>query len=120
MFAAEWRGVETDWCSVCGGVWLDRGEYEILSGGVPPVIQARPSSATAARDRRLCPICDRSLDAVIWEAISLEVDRCPEGHGFYFDRGELSVALAQGIAARDPLWAGHFQKFSHLKEDPSK
>lgn len=111
MFAAEWRGVETDWCASCGGVWLDSGEYELLSGHSPEFARETEAVSIPPRAGRRCPICDETLRRALWKALSLTLDRCRGGHGLYFDLGELAAALAKSPAGKDSLLAEHFKKF---------
>ena len=59
MVAYEWEGIEIDGCSLCGGVWLDAGEVEVIAelAGVDPgavsealaKLRVRPMPSDAAR-----------------------------------------------------------------------
>jgi len=70
------EGVEIDYCSKCGGVWLDEGEMEQLSGLDP------------ARGRILtCTACSGNMGTKIINDV--EVDFCPSCGTVWLDRGEL-------------------------------
>ena len=61
MIVLEYRMVELDYCAACHGVWLDRGELELLLDGmgeIPPAAAGEP--VTGEKPRR-CPICLRRM-----------------------------------------------------------
>ncbi len=47
---------------------------------------------------RTCPSCSATLDAVVHEGV--ELDRCPDGHGLWLDRGELREVVMSEVADR--------------------
>lgn len=103
MVAAEQDEVEVDWCPGCEGVWLDAGELELLFGTAERVAQwlsaDLPAAASAEKPRR-CPICGTKMAKVVARgAAQIVCDRCPRGHGLWFDRGELAVMLEHGHPA---------------------
>lgn len=94
MVAYEWEGVEIDSCAVCGGVWLDAGEVEVIAelAGVDrgPVSDALSRANGPAHATRRCPRCREKLRTMtVGGAQHVEVDSCPEHHGLWFDRGEV-------------------------------
>ena len=95
MLILEFRGVEIDFCARCRGVWLDEGELAQL---------ARNGSGSwdipqgTARGRRRCPRCNRRMRLAVYPRTEVEVDVCPEGHGIWFDGGELEQVLRSGGA----------------------
>jgi Zn-finger nucleic acid-binding protein len=82
--------VEVDFCLNCGGVWLDGGELELLLGDEERVRQFvhEFGEGAGSTSPRKCPIC-RSRMTPATVAGSTEIDRCPNGDGMWFDRGEL-------------------------------
>lgn len=102
----EVESIEVDHCLACGGVWLDGGELELLLEGASnqrelmaslgPVVDKGEKGE--AREKRLrCPICSKKLDKVRYgEKGDLVLDKCPRGDGIWFDRDELSRAIAMG------------------------
>jgi Zn-finger nucleic acid-binding protein len=97
MITAELESVEIDFCSGCGGIWLDAGELESLLANDPSAHQAVASLTpiqNCPETRRKCPICRKDMDKVnagSGSNVTL-LDRCP-GHGLWFDRGELKQVL---------------------------
>jgi Zn-finger nucleic acid-binding protein len=99
MIACELEGVEIDQCLECRGVWLDAGELEMLTelAGVKPgpLTDALQTSRRLGRGRRRCPRCKRKMRRVsVGQKTPVELDRCPMGHGLWFDRGELEALTA--------------------------
>jgi Zn-finger nucleic acid-binding protein len=97
MITAELENVEIDFCSGCGGIWLDAGELEGLLADDAKARQAVASLVpvqNCPEQPRKCPLCRTNMDKVNAGAgpnITL-LDRCP-GHGLWFDRGELKQVL---------------------------
>jgi hypothetical protein len=97
MITAELESVEIDFCSGCGGIWLDAGELESLLADEANARQAVASLIpvqNCPEVRRKCPICRKDMDKVNIgpeDNVTL-LDRCP-GHGLWFDRGELKQVL---------------------------
>jgi Zn-finger nucleic acid-binding protein len=94
MVAYEWEGVEIDSCAVCGGVWLDAGEVEIIAelAGVDrgAVSEALVQANGPAHAKRRCPRCREKLRTMtVGGSHHVELDACPEHHGLWFDRGEV-------------------------------
>ncbi len=98
LVAFELRGVEIDHCVDCGGTWLDAGELETITelAGVPSGELSRALSDASARGRgsRRCPRGDRRLRIIaVGDENAVELDRCPAGHGLWFDQGELRAVI---------------------------
>ncbi|MBN1269485.1 MAG: zf-TFIIB domain-containing protein [Kiritimatiellae bacterium] len=103
MLILEFDDVEIDHCAACGGVWLDRGELELMAGEA-----ARPEAlaeiAKGRRSKRRCPRCNARMREGAFPGTRVDLDACPRGHGLWFDKGELETVLqtggAGGAAAR--------------------
>lgn len=98
LIIVELEGVEVDCCLSCGGRWLDAGELAWLAelaGAKPGKISQAIDAATAGRRVRLrCPRCGKRLRIIVLAADSaIELDRCPRGHGLWFDAGELEAVI---------------------------
>lgn len=97
MLVLEFEGIEVDYSATCGGVWLDAGELQLLGrvlGACDEEVlgECREGPpARRARERR-CPVCRRRLDEVPL-SMGFAIDRCPSGHGMWFDRDELDRIL---------------------------
>lgn len=105
MLAVELDGIEIDHCLDCLGTWLDHGEIEMIAHRVgadsSALSRLLDDAAKKSETDRRCPRCQRQmlevLVTVAREATSL--DRCPRGHGYWFDRGEIGqlVSLLNGV-----------------------
>lgn len=98
MLAYELDGVEIDHCLGCSGTWLDAGELEQiteLSGTSPgPLTAALDSAVAGAATKRRCPRCSKKLRTLdVGSDPTIELDRCPRGHGLWFDHGELETVV---------------------------
>jgi Zn-finger nucleic acid-binding protein len=94
MLILELHEVEIDWCTQCRGVWLDEGELELLAEptgkAASPVARALDDTSTHQPGRRPCPVCRKAMARVDLPLTPpVEIDRCPKGHGLWFDNGEL-------------------------------
>lgn len=99
LVAYEWEGVELDSCAVCGGVWLDAGEVEIIAelAGVDrgAISEALKRANGPVHAKRRCPRCLEKLrTAAVGGRTGVELESCPEHHGLWFDRGEVQAFVA--------------------------
>jgi len=81
-----------DVCAECGGLWLDAGELEQITG-------VSSSSSPGATQYRKCPHCKMAMARVVIEGISVE--RCTTCKGLFLDAGELEQ-IRNGSAKRGP------------------
>lgn len=95
MVTFEFGGVEVDRCLECGGTWLDAGELEqmIAQAGAPTgkVQETLHRAQGGKHGKRLCVRCQKKL--LLVELGPVHVDRCPRGHGLWFDKGELRTLV---------------------------
>ena len=101
MIVLEIEEVEIDYCTDCAGIWLDAGELEVLledSEQAAKVLASfRPTESEEAP--RKCPICLKKMEKVLVGETDGKrelIDRCPKGHGLWFDGGELQQILKMG------------------------
>lgn len=108
MMVVEHKQIELDYCMECSGVWLDSGELELLTA----VLNAEGANLSlselvtrpAGQGKRRCPVCHNKMNK-IWLGKRAEglmgkgpealIDRCPLGHGMWFDSGELQKVLME-------------------------
>ncbi|HPW68800.1 MAG: zf-TFIIB domain-containing protein [Deltaproteobacteria bacterium] len=94
----EFDRIEIDYCSGCGGIWLDSGELKVLldreGGDILPKV---PGCAQGKEKKRTCPICLRGMKKVLMGRNRILLDECP-GHGLWFDSGELIRILEEACA----------------------
>ena len=96
----EVEDVELDVCVQKHGLWFDAQELGQLfeKFGVPEDLQDlehRLEKLPHAGPRRYCPRCRGRMEPVRAPNApeTLILDRCPRGHGLWFDRGELEALL---------------------------
>jgi len=99
LFIVRFKTVEVDFCYQCRGLWLDAGELESLmdqtgATAADPLLASLANAPAEQRTRCLCPRCDQRLEEFRVGA-ELLLDRCPRGHGLWFDTQELRRLLAQ-------------------------
>jgi Zn-finger nucleic acid-binding protein len=101
MVVVGYEDVELDYCTECHGVWFDAGELEqlfetmhlepgVLRGDTPLNL---PEAKTAEQPRR-CPICGHRMKKVNIGQPPILIDACGNGHGLWFDKGEVSQLAA--------------------------
>ena len=104
MLILELSDVELDFCDSCHAVWLDAGELELLLDGAEaadPLLAALEAETETDEAKRRCPICSTvMLKAACGQGQTVILDRCPKGHGFWFDRGELRQVLELGRSGK--------------------
>ena len=100
VIVVERQGIELDYCLSCKGIWFDAGELGLLSQAlqIKTAIPDIMSLAVVASQekKRPCPRCDKKMDKIELEGVL--VDRCPNGHGLWFDWGELGQVLERTSA----------------------
>jgi Zn-finger nucleic acid-binding protein len=82
--------LNVEMCPECGGEWIERdtlalveasavSDKSVLAGMIE--YQRHPSE-------RRCPACARLMYEFDYRANPLEIDACPDGHGYWLDGGE--------------------------------
>ena len=94
MITLELQDVEIDYCTDCGGIWLDAGELELLLGEPEKAAQLLKSfkiDSSSTEKTRKCPICSKKMQKVIvgTSKPTLLIDKCRRADGLWFDKGEL-------------------------------
>ena len=105
MLVLELNKVEIDYCSDCGGIWLDSGELELLmesSAAKEELLNSFQTDKNNKEDKRKCPICLRNMDKVFCgDQKEVLLDKCPSGHGLWFDEGELHDVISMGALDKE-------------------
>jgi Zn-finger nucleic acid-binding protein len=103
LFVLHFKDIEVDFCQRCRGLWLDAGELEALMGQTgaatnDPLLKFQQQAGVQPKGRpHLCPRCDAALHEIQVEhagAPNLTLDKCPRGHGLWFDADELQQLLS--------------------------
>ena len=83
------RRIEIDLCPTCEGHWLDFHERAELEDKVFGKDKRKGTVEYSRRPSDLkCPKCDETLTAFFYRAGRIELDSCPNDHGFWLDKGE--------------------------------
>lgn len=106
MIVLELAEVEVDYCTDCGGIWLDAGELELLLGSSQQAEQLLDSfkiDSNCTEKRRKCPICLKKMQKIVVGPSTpiLLIDKCPKGDGLWFDKGELQDVLNRAKLDKD-------------------
>ncbi|UCH52098.1 MAG: zf-TFIIB domain-containing protein [Chloroflexota bacterium] len=109
MIVVEYNNIELDHCNDCHGVWFDSTELELLLKCMNLQSQdmllediLKSPEAESTEKKRKCPICRKKMKKTnIAEHPGVLVDVCPQGHGLWFDGGELSQLLKH-LAGKQP------------------
>jgi Zn-finger nucleic acid-binding protein len=101
MKKAKLEGVLVDKCKVCGGIWLDAGELEMLKydeGKSDDHLITEVRSELLEEKMRLittlglCPKCqEQQINK--YNRSGVELDQCPACKGMFFDYGELDKVI---------------------------
>jgi len=111
LFILHFKDIEIDFCDRCKGLWLDAGELEALmqqtgANTHDPLLKFQQQSGIQPNGRpHLCPRCDAPLHEIRVSEMEgraqsrplpapLTLDKCPRGHGLWFDADELQQLLA--------------------------
>ncbi len=113
----ERHRVELDYCAECHGVWFDHHELNLLfrqeeeasdigsDVSWESVLMSGTCSLSLKEKPYGCPRCSAVMEKMpVGESCLL--DRCPQGHGFWFDAGELDEVkayLSSHKAAKTPF-----------------
>ena len=106
MIALELAEVEVDYCTACGGIWLDAGELELLLADAEQTKELLDSfeiDSDCTEKRRKCPICLKRMQKIIVGPSMpvLLLDKCPRGDGLWFDKGEMQDILNRAKLDKD-------------------
>jgi len=120
MVVFELDGVEIDRCLRCAGTWLDAGEIDQLSrlhGASAGKLSAAIGRADGEKQgERRCVRCSKKMRIVAINGV--QIDRCPRGHGLWFDRSEMETLIAsfkEGEGAAVGRFLGEFHPAGHKK-----
>ena len=84
-----YKGIETDKCPSCEGMWLDYTELDELEDTVLDDDQVKGTMMFRSEGSDLlCPRCSRHMRWFRYRHYNLELDFCEAEHGFWLDKGE--------------------------------
>jgi len=95
--------IEIDYCTSCGGIWLDAGELELLIEDEKDrelLLSSFQKDVEHPEKKYRCPICSKKMDKVhVGENKDVLLDKCPDNDGLWFDKGELKDVIQ--LASKD-------------------
>lgn len=99
----DYEGVSVDLCQECLGVWLDRGELQLIldidrfkfsDAERDIILDVNRHMHAGPTDPVDCPKCGKTMEQKHYDAaVHLIVDQCPD-HGMWLDTGELKQVQA--------------------------
>ena len=106
MITLELQDVEVDHCTMCGGIWLDAGELEVLlgnSGGAEELLKSFEIDYKCTERARKCPICLKRMQKISVGRVHppVLIDHCAKGDGLWFDKNELRNIFDNADLDRD-------------------
>ena len=124
MLVVEYRSIELDYCNSCKGVWFDSGELELLlksqdleepKAFFDGIINSQ--EAISPEKKRDCPICGHKMKkTAIGEQPKTLIDICRNGHGLWFDGGEVAQLISHLAGEHPPKHDSREQVTSFLEE----
>ena len=83
------KGLDVDRCTGCKGMWLDHHELGHLEDTVVEGDFAKGTMWMRSFGSDLaCPRCSTNMNWFRYRRYDLEIDHCPQEHGFWLDSGE--------------------------------
>ena len=124
MLVVEYHNIELDYCNSCKGVWFDSGELELLlksqvleepKAFLDGIINSQ--EAISPEKKRDCPICGHKMKkTAIGEQPKTLIDICSNGHGLWFDGGEVAQLIRRLAGEHPPKHDSREQVTSFLEE----
>jgi len=106
LIVVEYDTVEIDYCSQCGGMWLDAGELEMLLPENYPgrnMLEAVSPCLESPESTQRCPLCRKKMQKVRFLPEWPIIDKCPANQGLWLDQGELLELLGYHKADSSPI-----------------
>lgn len=105
MVVLELDQVEIDYCTNCGGIWLDSGELELLIDNITErknLLNTFKEDSSIREKSHPCPICGKRMGkVVVGEKNKVLIDKCKKDHGLWFDKGELKSVIENTSEAEE-------------------
>jgi Zn-finger nucleic acid-binding protein len=90
MIVEQLLGIEVERCPTCVGRWLDHDELDQLEATTGATEAERRATIEYGElpSELNCPACAKRMRVFNYRAYSLQLDTCPDGHGYWLDAGE--------------------------------
>jgi Zn-finger nucleic acid-binding protein len=119
---AKRDGVAVEACEACKGLWLSRQDLEALENEAYDLGKKGSLVFDAEPSDRTCPECSGVLQRFQYRDYALQLEFCPNGHGYWLDADEdrrvlelmrtEEASLKRKFKAED-AWAFHLQHWRH-------
>ena len=109
LIIVERDNVALDYCPECKGFWLDDEELIILckrlystTKDIIGDVYSIPK-LIIKEEAKHCPICSSKMEKFM--AYNIVLDRCPNRHGIWFDKNEMSdfINSSTGNNSKNPI-----------------
>ncbi|MDA0987764.1 MAG: zf-TFIIB domain-containing protein [Chloroflexi bacterium] len=117
----KYKGIEVDRCSSCKGMWLEYHELDQLEDKEMDDDDANGMVMFRSYVGDLhCPTCQSGMQMFHYRAYELELDFCPNEHGFWLDSDEEKRVLEimkqrvkdiKRSSNAEVEWAGMLKRF---------
>ena len=85
----KYDNILVDRCEKCKGIWLDENELDQLEDTVWSDDELKGTLEThEVQGNLICPKCEKTMVRFNYRFYDLELDTCPDMHGFWLDNGE--------------------------------
>lgn len=105
MVVLELDQIEIDHCLICGGIWLDAGELELLletDEERDRFVKLLIEDDAVKEKRYPCPICNKKMEKVfVGDEKEILIDKCKKNHGLWLDKGELEQVIELSTKSRE-------------------
>ena len=109
LIVVERDNVALDYCPNCSGFWFDDEEWNLLckrlystTKDIVGDVYSIPK-LTIKEEIKHCPICNSKMEKFM--AYNIVLDRCPNKHGIWFDKNEMSefINSSTGKSSNNPI-----------------
>jgi Zn-finger nucleic acid-binding protein len=105
MVILEFEEIETDYCTKCGGIWLDDGELDLLienSEKKHELLNSFSEAHVVEEKKIRCPICNKKMiKTFVGADKDVVIDECKYKHGLWFDTGEILKVVKKGSVNKE-------------------
>ena len=94
------HSIEVEKCPECQGLWFEKGELretkdaeEFDLNWMDFELWSDQDAFNAKLSSRKCPVCGKSMAAIMYANTKVKIDYCMEEHGIWLDQGEFESII---------------------------
>lgn len=114
-----YESIEVNACKNCGGMWFDYKELDDLEDKAFNKDEFKNSMVTHVRSSvRKCPVCNSYMKQFNYRWEDLELEMCPQEHGFWLDKDEekrIAEIMEKRMKELDRKYRAEEEWKNHLK-----